>query len=187
MIVIVGLGNPGSEYENTPHNAGFMLLEKLRLELKEDMNLDVGVFSDEKLFESKFCKVNRDGETVALLVMPQTYMNNSGRAVKKILEKFNVETLTESLIVVHDDLDLELGKFKIQMDKSPKGHNGVNDIQSMLKRGDFRYVRIGVDDRKELDIAGDRYVLMKYSKSQLESLDSTISQAIADLRKQLQI
>lgn len=133
-MLIVGLGNPGSEYEKTRHNAGRIIIEKIAkandfIEWKDDMKL--------KSFRSKG---ELDGEKVELL-LPNTFMNNSGVAVAPIIDG---PKKLKNLIVVYDDLDLPLGSLKISYDRSSGGHNGVESIIKRVKSKEFVRIRIGV-------------------------------------------
>lgn len=130
--VIVGLGNPGQKYENTRHNIGFAVLDKL----------GGGKFKFQKYLQAE---VLRMGDVV--LVKPQTFMNKSGMAVKKLIENYKLEI--ENLYVVHDDLDIKLGEYKIQLGKGPKVHNGVNSVEESLGSDQFWRVRMGIDNRNQ--------------------------------------
>lgn len=187
MYLIVGLGNPGEQYENTPHNSGFHFIEKLRLKLKEQEELSVGQWSEDKLFQSSFCKIEVGNDLVAVLQKPQTFMNRSGFAVKGGMKRFNVTEPVNNLVLVHDDLDLKLGNFKIQREKSPKAHNGVADVESSLGFSDFLRVRIGVDGRLDRKIPGDKYVLTPYNQQDLQILDTSLITAVEELLERIQL
>jgi PTH1 family peptidyl-tRNA hydrolase len=187
MYLIAGLGNPGEQYEKTPHNSGFLFLDKLRLSLKENTDLNVGEWAESRLFQSQFCKVEKDSELVLVLQKPQTFMNRSGYAVKGAIRRFRLTDFPSELIVVHDDLDMKLGTFKIQKEKSPKGHNGVIDIENSLKSKDFLRVRIGVDGREGLDIPGEKYVLTSIKDDQYSSLEASILSAVKQLREVIRV
>lgn len=178
MLLITGLGNTGKEYENTPHNAGFLFVEMLRERMKGEGRLQVSDWEDEgKLFFSEICKIKKDGELVCILQKPLTYMNRSGLAVRSISEKFKFERF----ILAHDDLDIELGKYKIQEGKSPNGHNGVISVEGTLGREDFTRVRIGIENRGDRKIPGKDYVLMKYTQDETDSLREAISSSIEEI------
>jgi PTH1 family peptidyl-tRNA hydrolase len=134
MTLIVGLGNPGKEYEGTRHNAGRIILEKIAKandfsEWKDDMKL--------KSFRSKG---ELSGEKVEFL-LPNTFMNNSGVAVAQIID--NPKKL-KNLVVVYDDMDLPVGTLKISFNRSSGGHNGVESIIKKVKSREFVRIRIGV-------------------------------------------
>lgn len=133
-MLIVGLGNPGKEYENTRHNAGRIILEKIAKandfsDWKNDMKL-----------KSLRTKGELGSEKVEFL-LPNTFMNNSGNAVAPIID--NVKKL-KNLIVVYDDLDLPLGSLKISYDRSSGGHNGLDSVIKRVKSREFVRIRIGV-------------------------------------------
>ena len=175
MFTITGLGNPGKEFNGTPHNAGYMFVDNLREYLIVEYGLDIERWKDEKRnFLSSICKIKKDGELIGILQKPLTYMNNSGSAVKLLLKKFPCE----KYILVHDDLDIPLGRYKIQLGKSPKNHKGVLNVESMLKDKEFLRVRIGVDNRGNRIIFGDEYVLMPYSNKEIALLNKSIQDSI---------
>lgn len=176
MFLITGLGNPGKEYEYTPHNAGFIFIDQLKETLSN--KIQVTDWTDEsRVLLSEISRVKIDGETVGILQKPLTYMNLSGNAVKKIMDKFNIQ----QYILIHDDLDIKLGTYKIQEDKSPKGHNGIKSIEQALGYTNFLRVRIGVENRNNRNIPGEEYVLQKYSKEEYQLLLETIQDAIKEL------
>ncbi len=168
MKLIVGLGNPGAEYENTRHNVGYMLVN----ELAKVNNL--GFTSSKKL--SSYVTKAKD----LIIAKPQTFMNSSGISVSKLLNHYSLAI--NYLYVVHDDLDLRLGEYKIQKGRGPKLHNGVNSIVEAIKTEDFVRIRIGVDNRlPEARQEGEKYVLEKFKADELEIIENTISKIIAEL------
>lgn len=131
--LIVGLGNPGKEYENTRHNAGVMVLEQLK---------DMWSFPDwskDSMSNSLMSKGTFDTEQVTFM-FPQTFMNLSGTAVRHFAD----ETYTEKLVVIYDDLDIPLGQIKMSYDRSSGGHNGVQSIIDTMGGSDFARIRIGI-------------------------------------------
>lgn len=142
MKIIVGLGNPGREYEKTRHNVGFMALDYLRKGFE-------GISSCSKfnaeIYEAHIDK-NSGGTEKVLLVYPQTFMNNSGEAVKAIMDFYKVEP--SNLLVVHDEVDLPLGTIKTTTNSSSAGHNGVQSVIDHLGTQDFARIRIGVESRE---------------------------------------
>ena len=132
MILIVGLGNPGSKYEATRHNFGFAALDLL-----VGVRRSLGEGGWETKHDSLFIKLDD-----IILAKPQVFMNNSGQAVKEILKFYPAA----ELVVVHDDLDLPLGSIKIQKNVSGAGHNGVQSIIDELGTKDFIRIRLGVDN-----------------------------------------
>lgn len=104
-------------------------------------------------------------------------MNRSGIAVRAVINKFDID----GFVLAHDDLDIPLGKYKIQKEKSPKGHNGVISVESNLGTSDFLRVRIGIENRGERKIPGEDYVLQKYTEEELDTLKVAIEESIQEL------
>lgn len=168
MITIVGLGNPGSEYSKTRHNVGFVIIEHLAAELAL-------VWSSKPKFQAQMAKNDQ-----LTLIKPMSYMNNSGQPVRAILEYFggavNDTVEHDTLFVVHDDLDLELGSYKLQYGKGPHGHNGLLSLYQQLGTKQFWHVRVGVDGR-----AGDRVLPPDvYVLSQFESAEKKVFEQVAE-------
>lgn len=173
MYLIVGLGNTGEEYRKTRHNAGFLFVDKL-------------AGKDEFSFDKK-----QEAEVLTMknfiLVKPQTFMNDSGRAVRKIMDFYKMGI--EKLVVVHDDLDIAFGEFKIQKEKGPKVHNGIRSVERCLGRNDFWRVRLGIDNRQPGVSygTGADYVLSSLSKNELEELDEVIGESFKELTEVLEL
>ena len=134
MILIVGLGNPGEEYENTRHNSGRIILEKIA-----KVN-DFSEWKDDMKLKSLRSKGELGGEKVEFL-LPNTFMNNSGNAVCQIIDS---PKKLKNLVVVYDDMDLPVGTLKISFNRSSGGHNGVESIIKKVKSREFVRIRIGV-------------------------------------------
>lgn len=132
-FMIVGLGNPGSEYAHTRHNAGFMTIDLL------GENLRASYWREEAGAKTA---VVRFGERELVLVKPQTYVNVSGAAVSKLLAAYDVSL--DSLIVVHDDLDLPAGLVRAKRGGGHGGHNGLRSLNDVLGSGDYARVRVGI-------------------------------------------
>ncbi|MFA7169386.1 MAG: aminoacyl-tRNA hydrolase [Candidatus Paceibacterota bacterium] len=175
MKAIVGLGNPGEEYEKTRHNVGFMTLDKLadfykfesfRLEEKFEAEISQGKIDDEKMF----------------LIKPQTFMNASGRAVQKILNFYKIET--KDLVVIHDDLDISLGEVKLGFGRSSAGHKGVQSIIDFMNSKDFNRIRVGIkiEDRK---IPTEKYVLGNFTKEENDTISNIINILPQTIEKEL--
>jgi len=179
MIVIVGLGNPGREYVATRHNAGFILVEEIAKKEKQ-------AFKIEKKFKAETCALQISGNKL-LLVKPQTFMNSSGEAVKKIIQ-FNNLTIKQfsNLYVIHDDLDILLGEYKIQFGRSSAGHHGVESIIKELGTQEFWRVRIGTmtEEFNGLKVQGfkpESYVLQKFPKREKMIIDEVNKKIAKDL------
>ena len=140
MKLFIGLGNPGNKYKNTRHNVGWMVLDRLVSSFQFPIESQLPSFKFEKSFNAEVLKMQD-----VLLVKPQTFMNESGKAVKKLVDFYKVDM--DDLYVIHDDLDIKLGEYKIQKGVGPKVHGGVNSIENELGKEDFWRVRIGIDNR----------------------------------------
>ena len=133
MRIIVGLGNPGKDYENTRHNIGFRVVDHINKQYGGSFELD-------KKSNSEISEIRMDGNRI-LLVKPQTFMNNSGEALKKLAKSRKLKP--KSFVVVHDDLDVPFGKVKISFGRSSAGHRGVESMIKALKTDKFHRVRFG--------------------------------------------
>lgn len=173
MKLIVGLGNPGEKYTRTRHNVGFMVVEKL-----------VGEKSWSKSKGTPLAYVHmKMGKEEVEVIKPLTFMNESGQAVMGPLKKHQ-ELSVKDVYVIHDDLDIELGEFKIQFGKGPKVHYGVNSIEKTLRTSEFWRVRIGVENRKvrgNKGIPGEKYSLQNFRKEEEEAVDKVIEEVVDKL------
>jgi len=171
MYLIVGLGNPGEDYEKTRHNAGFLFINKLAGKEKYEV--------DRKME----AEVLKKGDLI--LAKPYTFMNDSGRSVRKIVDYYKLSI--ENVVIVHDDLDIAFGEYKIQKEKGPKVHNGIKSVEQYLGRVDFLRVRIGIDNRQPGVSygTGADYVLSKMSKEELKEIDGTMDEVIKELAETL--
>lgn len=177
MKLIVGLGNPGKEYENTRHNAGFIFLDTL-ISCGDITTVGENIeFKKEKKFDAEIIDIRAHGERL-ILVKPQTYMNSSGKAVKKILDFYKCNS--SELIVVSDDIDLPVGTVRIRRDGSSGGQKGLENIIENVKDSNFTRFRIGIATKKEqMDrIDTVNYVLGKIDKRELPILNKAILEAI---------
>lgn len=173
MKLVVGLGNIGKEYNYTPHNAGFLCLDILK-----DIYGDSAPWYEEGLFQSMIFKM-KINYTEVVLLKPMTFMNRSGDAVDKYIDKKEINP--SDIILIHDDLDIPLGKYKIGIKIAPKQHNGVISVERRLKYIDFLRVRIGVDNRQGIDIPGDKYVLKKYNDIEINMLRDVCKSVCKDI------
>lgn len=164
MKLIVGLGNPGKEYEKTRHNAGFMAIDEIASKLQ------VGI--DQKKFKGLYSQVFIKGEKV-LLLKPQTFMNNSGESVMAIKEYFNIHN--EDILILYDDLDLPVGKIRLRMKGSSGGQKGVKSILHYLGSKEIKRIRIGIG--KDVRIPVVDYVLGKVRKEDLDDFQTALEQA----------
>ena len=178
MKLITGLGNPGKKYQKSRHNVGFLVLDRLRERFLFQKNYSVTDWEEEKTFMSEMAFLKQGSRVIAILQKPLTYMNNSGQAVSKVVKKYDIEKLEENFILIHDDLDIPFGKYKIQKSKSPKGHNGVADVEKILQTTKFQRVRVGIESRIEKNIPGEDFVLMNFTKDEQIVLDEVIDDVV---------
>lgn len=158
MKLIVGLGNPGKEYENTRHNIGYMIIDNF-------------VNSDNWKKESLayVLKQTINNENV-LFIKPTTYMNLSGQAVQYYLNYYKIDT--KDLLVIQDDMDLDIGKVRLKFKSSAGGHNGIKDIIKNIKTDEFLRLKIGISKPTNDTI---EFVLGKFPKSDLEILNNNMN------------
>ncbi len=169
MKLIVGLGNPGQKYSETRHNVGFQVIATLA-----ERN---GVKSTFRKHEALLGKGTIAGEKV-ILAQPLTYMNNSGRAVVKLLSEYNIKS--ENLLVIYDDIDLPTGEIRIKLKGRSGGHRGLKSIIDQLGTNEFPRIRIGIDhpgDREEVV----NYVLERFSRAERKEIDAAIDSVIEAL------
>ncbi|GAB4218745.1 MAG: aminoacyl-tRNA hydrolase [Candidatus Microgenomates bacterium] len=161
MNIFIGIGNPGKKYQNNRHNVGHIFIDYL---VKKLTSWRVSELKERNFSIAKIFSFDN-----LILCQTLTYMNESGKAVKKILKTLHVPRST--LYIIHDDLDIPLGKFKIQFANGPKLHNGIKSIEETLKTKDFWRIRIGVDNRKKENwIDGETYVLQNFLDEEKEIL-----------------
>lgn len=168
MKLIVGLGNPGKNYENTRHNCGFRAI---------DFYIKKNNLKYKKRFNSEYCEHLVENEKI-ILVKPNTYMNNSGDSVIKFFNYFNLNV--SDILIIYDDKDFELGKFKVKKSGSSAGHNGIKDIINKLKTDEIARIRIGISKNNN-DLVD--YVLGHFSQEETKTINSllpTISSIIDD-------
>lgn len=177
MILLTGIGNKDVKYHNTRHNAGYMAIDIMKEVLRFEGFKAHEPLKRDRLLRSEVAKVRWGQEKVAILQKTQTAMNDAGDAVKRVFEREEID----EFVLFHDDLDIEIGEYKIQKGKSPKGHNGVKDVEKVLGRKDFWRVRIGIDNRDNKKIPGEEYVLKRFSKEEIEIVKGAMLEACEDL------
>ena len=164
--LIVGLGNPGREYEKTRHNCGFRALDILADQL--------GTKVDKLKFQGLYSQVNYGGTKVFLL-KPQTYMNLSGRSVLQLSAYFNIPP--QRIIVLFDDISLEPGRLRIRADGSAGGHNGLKSVIQHLGSDQFPRVRVGVGEKPHPDYDMADWVLGKFVGEDKKAIDAAVKRA----------
>lgn len=173
MKLIVGLGNPGEKYAKTRHNAGFVAVDRL-----------VGGrrWAKSKGAPLTYVHMNLGSQAVEV-IKPLTFMNLSGQAVMAPLRK-HPELTAQDVYVIHDDLDIVLGEYKIQFGKGPQLHYGVESVEAQLKTKDFWRVRIGVENRSvkgNKGIPGEKYSLMNFTPEEKVMLDEAVERMVDEL------
>lgn len=161
MRLIIGLGNPGKQYENTRHNVGYRVVDALQ-------------------FKSKFKEMTFKKTNV--------FMNESGKAVKKLITNYQLPTT--DLYIVHDDLDIPLGKFKIQYGKGPKDHKGVHSVENELRTNEFWRIRVGIENREVSKVPnvpkvpkGEEYTLQDFLPEESKIIEKVIEEIWRSLQK----
>ena len=167
MKLIVGLGNPGDEYELTPHNMGFLVADRIAGER--------GVEIRSRQCRALTARIQVGDEPV-LLAKPETYMNLSGLSVRELVAEYEVKPETD-LIVIQDELDFPLGTLRIHTRRSSAGHNGIESIIGALNTQDFLRIRIGVTPERKVE-DGQRYLLAPFRKADLAVVDGMIDTAV---------
>ena len=166
MKIIVGLGNPGKEYEKTRHNTGFMVLDKIA----DKFNIEITKEKSKALIG--LGEIN--GEKV-MLVKPQTFMNLSGEAVRGLVDFYKEDI--DNIFIIFDDIDLEIGKIRIKERGSAGTHNGMKSIVSHLGTENFKRIKVGIGKPKEnMDLIS--HVLGRFSDDEIKELEKSINNAV---------
>ncbi len=169
MKLIVGLGNPGKQYQNNRHNIGFKIVDKLLESYPEKTKINVpNLIGD----------LERISPNI-LVLKPTSYMNNSGKEVQKVLTFFKIGLM--DLIVIHDEVDLPLGEVKLEIGRGSAGHRGVESIIEVLGSKDFQRVRVGVN-RPPAETPTDQYVLEDFTTDEGKKLAELISANLGQLQ-----
>ena len=181
MKLVVGLGNPGERYADTRHNLGFRVVE----ELANRLQATGSSWTEEEKFKSEICRLQPTASGL-ILVKPQTHMNASGMAVAKIAKYFKVPF--SEIVIIHDELDLPLGKIKVRVGGSAAGHRGVESVIEALGDDKFARIRLGIGtlhsqrgerDRQRADT--ERFVLEPFEPSEKAKVKHVIKQAVEAL------
>lgn len=164
-VLIVGLGNPGSEYELTRHNVGFMTIDQIAPD---------GKWKKEK--NALTLHVEQNGQKI-IYAKPQTFMNNSGEAVAPLMAFYKIPL--ENLIVIHDDMDLKVGDIRQKIGGSSAGHNGIKSIDKMVGPN-YKRIRIGIGHPRDFDLPMDPsdWVLGKFTSDQLKTIHDILKKFV---------
>lgn len=165
MKLIVGLGNPGQQYDKTRHNVGFAVIDQLEKQLNTQLSI--------QKHKGILGKGTVNGEAFILL-KPLTYMNLSGESVSEVCHYYNIEP--SDIVVLYDDLDLPVGKIRLRQKGSAGGHNGIKSMIQHLGTPDFNRIRIGID-RPQPGMAVPNYVLGHFRKEEQEIMNEVIKTA----------
>ena len=165
MYIIVGLGNPGKKYANTRHNLGYITVDRLA----EKTGIKIEKF--------KFKSLVGEGiiaDQKVLLLKPETFMNNSGEAVREVADFYKIEP--ENLLVIYDDIDLPLGNVRIRQSGSAGTHNGMRSVVYQLNDDQFPRIRIGIGRDEEVDLVN--YVTGPFTKEEVKPLEEAVDKAV---------
>lgn len=165
MKLIVGLGNPGKEYEKTRHNMGFMAIDRYAKEKN--------VMITKSKFGGLYGEYNDHGEKIILL-KPQKYINLSGEVVRDFVQFYKIDV--DDILIISDDLDLEFGRIRLRYQGGSGGHNGLKNIELHLKTKKYKRIKIGISNNKNIDTKD--YVLGHLNSSLLNQLDSTFEEIV---------
>ncbi len=165
--LIIGLGNPGKEYENTRHNTGFLFVDALA----EKLNAPEFVYDKKLKAEISKSKI--------LIARPQTFINKSGDAVLALSKCYKIKP--ENILIVHDDIDILWGNYKFSFGRSSAGHKGVESIIKTLKTKNFWRLRIGIQPTLKKHTSADKIILKKFTPAELRTLNQTIKKLIPTL------
>ena len=166
MRLIVGLGNPGIEYQFTPHNVGFLAVDRMAGQF--------GAKIDNRHCRAVTGRASIEGQP-SLLAKPETYMNLSGVAVRELVDKYEAN-VTSDLIVIYDELDLPWGNIRVRVKGRSAGHNGVQSIINALGTEEFTRIRVGINPGHKIT-SGSHYVLSQFRKAQLPVVDEALDTA----------
>ena len=161
MKLIVGLGNPGLEYDKTRHNIGFMALDNYLNEKK--------IISYKNKFDGKYYEAIINDEKVIFL-KPEKYINLSGEVIKKYLNFFKIDI--KDLLIIYDDLDTECGVVKLRSSGGSGGHNGLKNIENQLCTKDYKRIKVGISNNKNIETKN--YVLGKFTNEEKILIDNAI-------------
>ena len=170
MKLIVGLGNIGRQYENTRHNTGFMIVDRFA-----DAN---GLSFNKEKFDAQLADGMVEGQKV-ILAKPTTYMNESGRAVRQIVDYYDLDP--DDVIIVYDDMDLDCGRLRLRQKGSAGGHNGIKSLIAHLDTQQFDRLRVGIDHPKQTKVVD--WVLGRFTPEQRENFDLGAADAVAALEE----
>lgn len=170
MKLIVGLGNVGHQYDNTRHNVGFWVIDRLvqHWNLTNSVNKLLGEIWELNIKDSK-----------VLLVKPNTFMNLSGNCVQQLRHYYQIAT--EDILVIYDDVELDTGSYRVRLEGSSGGQNGIKDIIQKLNTNQIKRIKIGIGPRNRMDLSS--FVLSQFTKSDCQILDSISTELIHEVKQ----
>lgn len=174
MKLIVGLGNPGEEYRNSRHNVGFMVIDRLA----DSLGVSINKRKDGALMTQLIINDEK-----VILLKPQRYINLSGEVILQIKDYYKVSI--DDIIVICDDLDLPLGKYKLKSQGSSGGHNGLKNIELHLETTAYKRLKIGISNNKDIDTKD--YVLDNFSKEEKPIIDEMIVKAVTIIMDSIKV
>ena len=177
MKLITGLGNPGSKYDGTRHNAGFALIDLLAETHKVE-------FHHEKKFKGELASFTHQKHDKVFLLKPDTFMNLSGESVVAVCQFYKLQP--SDVLVIHDDLDLPLNSLRFAKNGSPAGHNGLRSIIQHLSTQDFARLKIGIGRPKHADHAVVDFVLQKFAGEELAQIQDVYKRSLSGLAMYLE-
>lgn len=173
--IIAGLGNPGMQYDNTRHNAGFNVIDMLAKQYNTEIN--------RLRFKGKTAELTIEG-IKCLLLKPTTYINNSGESIVQAMEFYKLDV--DKLIVVCDDISLDCGKIRIRRKGSHGGHNGLRSIIDLTGRDDFQRIKVGVGKKPHPDYDLAKWVLGKFNSDDTEKMKISAENACESIKLMIQ-
>ena len=173
MKLIIGLGNPEKKYQDTRHNLGSSIIkEYIKTNYHNSLTIKKSLAAE--IFETG------QGSQKIIFAIPTEYMNNSGISVQKLAQFFKIDS--NDIYILHDDLDLEVGDYRIQFDRGPAGHNGIKSIIEHLSTQAFNRIRIGIS-KPQNNIPVEDYVLQLFSKEELDIINSITPKLFEEISK----
>lgn len=169
MKLIVGLGNPGKEYQKTRHNVGFMALDKIAEYLKINF--------DKTKFNGNYAEILYNDEKLILL-KPGKYMNLSGEVIKDYISYFKISI--DDILIIHDDLDTEVGIYRLRYQGGSGGHNGIKDIEKHIGTKNYKRIKIGISKDKRIDTKD--YVLGKFNEEEQKKINEVLDDIVLIFR-----
>lgn len=170
MKLIIGLGNPGNKYEKTRHNLGWRVIDQLH------QNLEFDIWNLSKKFDSLISEGNFNNQKI-ILAKPQTFMNNSGLAVRHLADYYKIPS--QKILIIHDEIDLWLGEIRLQKNRGSAGHQGIQSIIEKLETKDFIRMRIGIKsiNSEQRTVNSEKFVLQKFTPQEEKIIQQTIKRA----------